>query len=80
MFDHILEVDSDEKDEVVIWALSREGVWLPFMAAKITESTFNCYRMPLILGVGYRAQTDQLNEQLSESELRTPQALDTCEQ
>lgn len=72
---HVIEVDLDEQDnhEVTIYALSREGIWLPFMATKITESTFNCYRMPLMLGFGYREHTSQLKEQLSESELLTPQ-------
>ena len=74
--EHIHEVDLNdfENEALVVRALTHNGVWVPLMSLKFSESMVDCYHIPLILKLGCLEQADQSKEQLSESLLLTPQA------
>ena len=67
--EHIMEFDSDK---IRILALSREGIWLPFMEIDITEKIMAVYRVPLLLKAEYLGQESQSNDQVSPESFNLP--------
>jgi len=51
--EQIFEVQLNGDGCLEIWALTRQGPWVQLASVEITESMQECYRIPLVLKLGF---------------------------